>query len=116
MILRTDISYEYGEYRLLGCDAVYSSEIARRFGETYHLLQNRRFRRLDTLLSFPSDSAAFLARLFFYPEDGGSVYLRNAGLSPNYTAVTKAFLFLLTITRTSSYYRILTMVYNFQKY
>jgi hypothetical protein len=53
----------------------------RRFGGTYHLnLQDRKIRerrsRLQTAVTF---SGWFLARGFFYPEDGGDIFLQNVG-------------------------------------
>jgi hypothetical protein len=37
--------------------------------------------------TFPSDSSASLFSLHFHPEDGGDMFVRNIGLSPNYTAL-----------------------------
>jgi hypothetical protein len=36
---------------------------------------------------FPSASVCFLLALFFCPEDGGDMFVRNVGISPNYTAL-----------------------------
>jgi hypothetical protein len=38
-------------------------------------------------LSLPPPTAGFFFRLLFDPDDEGNVFLRNAGLSPNYTVL-----------------------------
>jgi hypothetical protein len=56
----------------------------RRFGGTYRLhLQGRKIRERG---SPATCSLWFLARGFFYPEDGGDTFLRNVGSEKNYTA------------------------------
>jgi hypothetical protein len=46
-----------------------------------------RSRMRQNKCSFPSDSADFLLGLIFYLEDGGDMFLRKIGLSPNYMAL-----------------------------
>jgi hypothetical protein len=66
--------------------------VNRRFGGTYLLhLQDRKIRERGTRVSKWLQSAAnysrwFLARGFFYPEDGGDTILRNVGSHKIYTA------------------------------
>jgi hypothetical protein len=41
--------------------------------------------RSQSKLNLPPASAGFIITLVFNPEDGGDMFLRNVGLSPNYT-------------------------------
>jgi hypothetical protein len=64
--------------------ALCTSCVNRRFGGTYRLnLQGRKIRELHTTATC---SRWFLARGFFYPEDGGDTFLRNVGSHKKYTA------------------------------
>jgi hypothetical protein len=67
-----------------------SSERSRRFGGTYRLhLQGSRIREVRNKLRFSAASADFLLSLFFDPEDGGDIFLRNVRLS--FTSTTRRF-------------------------
>jgi hypothetical protein len=83
------MKYNFEECRLLRCGAVYIC-VNRRFGGTCRLhLQGRKIR--ERRASVAAESAAtcsrwFLARRFFYPEDGGDTFLRNEGSHKIYTA------------------------------
>jgi hypothetical protein len=63
-----------------------SAEIVRRFGRMYRLhLRGRR--KQKNRLCLPPYSADFMLGLLLGPEDRGNIFLRNAGLCPNYTAL-----------------------------
>jgi hypothetical protein len=67
----------YEEYHLLGCDAVLRCN--GRFGGAY--------RRLAVYSACHLLTCWFLLKIFFDPEDGGDMFLRNVGcISTDYTA------------------------------
>jgi hypothetical protein len=70
--------------------------VNRCFEETYRLhLQGRKIRERGTSVS--TWPRWFLARRFFYPEDGGDTFLRNVGLHNIYTAPHSSNHYMLTI-------------------
>jgi hypothetical protein len=77
---------EHAEYCFKCCNGC-SSMRARSFGGNYRLrLQSRNNKWDQQKLSLSSYSVCFSFTLIFYLEDGGDMFLRNFGLSPNYTA------------------------------
>jgi hypothetical protein len=65
--------------------------VNRRFGGTYRLhLQGSKIRELGVFRLVTQSAATcsrwFLARGFFYPEDGGDTFFRNVGSHKIYTA------------------------------
>jgi hypothetical protein len=74
-----------------------SSETARRFGGTYRIhLQARSGGNKLSWAQFSSCFVGFFIELFFGPEDGGHVFLRNVGLGPHGVTEQNATLFVRT--------------------
>jgi hypothetical protein len=60
-----------------------SSRKAKRFGGTYRF--HFQVEKYAKKFRFPHAFPSFLRYLLFRPEDGGDMFLRNVGPSPNYT-------------------------------
>jgi hypothetical protein len=61
------------------------SELSRNYPNFYSL---NLFLDIIVIIAAATCSRWFLARKFFYPEDGGDTILRNVGSHRNYTAPT----------------------------